>query len=431
MFLGISLYSPQIAELPQPSIEACQMTAAAKERASPLHYAKELGKRLEALGLDVHASEHERYLVLLQDAPGEIIDLGRPLRGSRIFGNEAIRRNIPVATDFTEFAAEHGLEDCMFWGIGLTGAKATADDLVSAMKTFNAKINIEFSELRKKHSFELLLIAIHPRFDHESGLFDLHAHFVCRVPIQHREAVNRRLLVKFSKTDLNTKPIRKAAAVATYSLWGIWRNKIMLTWPDHALKAAWSLTQHRFRLYRTAGAFAKWRACRRSTTDKSAKAIDKEEIKKNRMETAYDRPIVETGDRLISKVMVRYGGQKVAALLFEARPPAEPPCSGDTKNTAEEYTSTTIRTTQDFQSNVHQNRDQTNGLPLNALGAIQRSTARVFEGISTMWSKISHITTSAAQRIGLHNGKQRTAILNPQRPLGLAAFIRAVRRWRQ
>ena len=407
------------------------MTAAAKERASPHHYAKELGKRLESLGLDVHASEHERYLVLLQDAPGEIIDLGRPLRGSRIFGNEAIRRNIPVVTDFTEFAAEHGLEDCMFWGIGLTGSKATTNDLVSAMKAFNAKINIEFSELRKKHSFELLLIAIHPRFDHESGLFDLHAHFVCRVPTEHREAVHRRLLVKFSKTDLNTKPIRKAAAVATYSLWGIWRNKIMLTWPDHALEAAWSLTQHRFRLFRTAGAFAKWRACRRSTPDKSAKAIDKEEIKKNREETAYDRPTVETGDRLISKVMVRYGGQKVAALLFETRPPAEPSCSGDTKNAAEEYTSTTIRTTQDFQSTIHQTRGHTNSLPLNTFETIQRSTLRIFEGISSFWSKMNHITTSGTRTIGLRIDKLRKAIFNPQRPLGLAAIIRAVKRWRE
>lgn len=407
------------------------MTAAAKERASPLHYARELGKRLEALGLDVHASEHERYLVLLQDAPGEIIDLGRPLRGSRIFGNEAIRRNIPVVTDFTEFAAEHGLEDCMFWGIGLTGSKATADDLVSAMKAFNAKINVEFSELRKKHSFELLLIAIHPRFDHESGLFDLHAHFVCRVPTEHREAVHRRLLVKFSKTDLNTKPIRKAAAVATYSLWGIWRNKVMLTWPDHALEAAWSLTQHRFRIFRTAGAFAKWRACRRSTTDKSAKAIDKEEIKKNRKETAYDRPIVETGDRLISKVMVRYGGQKVAALLFETRPPAEPSCSGDRKNAAEVYTSTTIRTTQDFQSTVPANRDHTKSLPLKSFGAIKRSTVHIVEGISILWSKICHMTTSALGRIGLGIGKQRKSIFNPRCSIGLAAAIQATKRWKK
>ncbi|AKH99222.1 hypothetical protein IMCC20628_00498 [Hoeflea sp. IMCC20628] len=250
------------------------MTAAAKERASPLHYAKELGKRLEALGLDVHASEHERYLVLLQDAPGEIIDLGRPLRSSRIFAHEAIRKNAPVVSDFAEYSAEHGLENCMFWNVGLTGAKAAAEDLAIALKAFNTKINIEFSELRKKLSFELLLITIHPRFDMETGLFDLHAHVICRVPPEHREAAHRRLMSKFSKIDLNTRPIRNPAAAATYMLWGIWQNDIMLAWPDHALKAAWSLTQKRFRLFRTGGTFAKFRADQRSTSEKLAKVSD-------------------------------------------------------------------------------------------------------------------------------------------------------------
>ncbi|AKH99214.1 hypothetical protein IMCC20628_00490 [Hoeflea sp. IMCC20628] len=402
------------------------MTASANERASPLHYAKELGKRLESLGVDVHVSEHERYLVLLQDAPGQIIDLGRPLRGSRFFGHEAIRRNVPIVTDFTEFAAEYGLKNCMFWGIGLTGAKASADELVSAMKTFNARINIEFSELRKKHSFELLLIAIHPRFDLESGLFDLHAHFVCRVPSEHREAVHRRLLVKFSKTDLNTRPIRNAAAVATYSLWGIWRNEIMLSWPDHALEAAWSLTQHRFRLIRTGGAFAKWKACRRSAPEKMAKAIDKAKLKKNRQETAYSRPTVETGDRLLSKVMVRYGGKKVAAMLFEIRPTAEASCFADTVEAAEEYTSATIGTTQDSP-----NREQAKSPPLNAFEAIQRSTVRIYEGLSTFWSKISHMTASGKCRIELGISKQRKAILSLQHSPSLAAVIRELKRWRQ
>src|SRR5690606_20138247 len=103
--------------------------------------------------------------------------------------------------------------------------------------------------------------------------------------------------------------IRNPAAVATYMLWGIWRNDAMLSWPDHALQAAWSLTQHRFRLFRTGGAFATWRACRRSAApEKMAKVVDKAIIKKNREETVDKRQKVQTGDRLLSKVMVRYCG---------------------------------------------------------------------------------------------------------------------------
>lgn len=315
---------------------------------SPTYFARALGNRLDALGIDVHASQKERYLVLLQDAPGQIIDLGKPLRSSRIFGNQAIRKNIPVVADFGNFAQENGLEDCMFWGIGLTGAKATADDLVSAMKAFNTKINIEFSELRKKHSFELLLIAIHPRFDMETGLFDLHAHFVCRVLPQDREAVHRRLMSKFSKIDLNTHRIRNPEAVATYMLWGIWRNETMLLWPDHALCAAWSLTQHRFRLFRTGGAFAKWRASRRSPNAKLASAIEKATKQRNREETADNRQHVYTGDKLLSKVMIRRGGKKVAALLYEICAQSKDHPDGSTHNDNKPvYTSATIAVTQD------------------------------------------------------------------------------------
>jgi len=332
------------------------MTPHSTDTVSPTHYAKALGRRLDAIGMDVHASENERYLVLLQDSPGEIIDLGRPLRGSRIFGHEAVRRNIPIVKDFTEFAAEHELKNCMFWGIGLTGAKAVAGDLVTAMKAFNARINVEFSELRKKHSFEMLLIAIHPRFDMATGLFDIHAHFICRVPPEHREAAHRRLMSKFSKIDLNTNPIRNPAAVATYMLWGIWRNEVMLSWPDNALKAAWSLTQQRFRLFRTGGAFAKSRARGRSAPEKLAKAIDKAKVEKNRRETADKRTSLQTGDRLLSKVMVRYGGQKVAALLYEVVTPQKHQIVETSSLKADGvYTSATIRVTQESNPETAQN----------------------------------------------------------------------------
>ena len=87
--------------------------------------------------------------------------------------------------------------------------------------------------------------------------------------------------------------------------------------------------------------------------------------------------------------------------------------------------------TQDSQSTIHQNRGHTNNLPLNAFDTIQRSTVRIFERISSLWSKINHITTSGTRTIGLRIDKLRKAIFNPQRPIGLAAIIRAVKRWRE
>lgn len=367
---------------------------------SPLHYARELGRRFEAIGIDVHSSDSERYLVLLQDAPGQIIDLGRPLRSSRIFAHEAIRKNVPVVSDFAEFSVEHGLENCMFWNVGLTGAKAAADDLATALKAFNTKINIEFSELRKKHSFELLLITIHPRFDMETGLFDLHAHFICRVPPEHREAVHRRLMSKFSKIDLDTRPIRNPAAAATYMLWGIWQNDIMLLWPDHALRAAWSLTEKRFRLFRTGGTFAKWRARRRSEPTKLASTIEKEKIKKNREATSDKRQHVQTGDKLLSKVMVRRGGKKVAALLYETRhPQTHQADGGGNLDAVGMYTSATIRVTQGAKGSVQGGFCRTETPNLSPAKAAQRYVQRITDAIlqlkqrtvQTVRSRMRHI----------------------------------------
>jgi len=287
------------------------------DQSSPHDQAVALAQRLEAIGINPYQSEKERYLVALQDSPGEIIDLGRPLRGTRFFASHAVRKNRPVVEDFEAFAAEDGLNDCLYWRIGLPGAKAEATDLPDAMKRFNGRINIEFTELRKRFNFELLLLVVHPRYDSVSGLFDLHAHFVARVSPDNREAVRRRLMTKFSKTDLPDSPIRRGAAIATYMLWGIFRNKVMITWPDHALRAAWSLTQSRFRFVRTGGAFARWRASLRPPEQKLERKLGKARRARNRAETADPRKRVFTGDRLLSKVMVKVRGLRIAALLFE------------------------------------------------------------------------------------------------------------------
>lgn len=349
-------------------------------------HARELARRFERMGIDAFASQNERYLVLLQDSPGEIIDLGKPLRGTRIFGTHATRKNIPIVADFVAFARADGLTDCMFWCVGLPGHKATPDDLATAMKTFNCTINTEFSELRKRHSFEVLLIAIHPRFDHQTGLFDLHAHFVCRVPPDHREAVHRRLMTKFSKIDLRTAPIRNAAAVSTYMLWGIWRNKDMLTWPDHALQAAWSLTQHRFRFFRTGGMFAKWRSSRPASAAQSVPGLDKATIQRNRRDTAYSRQPVQTGDRLLSRVKVRYGGSKIAALLFEAQPMVPLNAEDVRKNGVPEYSSATIVVTQDATSANDGVLEERCGEPF---GPTQKATARPSGYTKSRFSRIS------------------------------------------
>lgn len=268
---------------------------------SPFANAMAVARRLVSLGINPFQSDAERYVVLLDGGGGEILDWGKPLRGSRFFEPNAIRKDRPMVADFEAFAKRYGLKDCVYWGVGLTGAKADPEDLDAALKSFNEKLNIEFSELRKSGKFEMLLLVIHPRYDDFSGLFDLHAHFVARVPPEHREAVKLRLRIKFSKTDFPDRAIRNAAAVATYMLWGVFRNDIMVQWPDNALRAAWKLTQSRFHFVRTGGSFRQWRASTVPVKDKAGSMVDDARKRSNRAETADTRQQVANSDRLLSK----------------------------------------------------------------------------------------------------------------------------------
>lgn len=286
---------------------------------SPFDYTQALAKRLVDIGINPFQSQKERYVVLLGD--GEILDWGKPVRGTRFFAPTAARKDRPLVKDFDAFARQSGMHDCVFWGIGIPCAKADPADLNAALKNFNDRINVQFSELRKSGNFEMLILVIHPRYDEFSGLFDLHAHFIAKVPKEQRDAVKHRLNLKFSKTDFPDHPIRNAAAVATYMLWGIFRNATMIHWPDHALKAAWQLVESRFRFVRTGGSFARWRASKAPVAEKAARSVDESQTRRNREETADPRQNVITGDRLLSKIMLTIRGVRMPALLFEAAPP--------------------------------------------------------------------------------------------------------------
>ncbi len=310
------------------------------DKMRPAMAARLVAGRLQRIGIDPHQSANSRYLVLLEDAPGEIIELGRPLRETRFFKPTALRRDIRTVRDIEAFANDHGHDDWLFWNVGIAGAKVTAEDLRNALADFNRRLNIDFTELRKRNGFELLMIAVHPRFDPISGLFDLHAHFICRVPEEHREHARRRLLVRFSKPDLPDDPVRNPAACATYMLWGVFPPEELLTWPDHALGAAWELTQSRARFVRSGGSFAKWKRSGRDPAFEASARAERARRRENRKSTMDPRRAAAHGDRFLAKVWASIAGKRVPALLFEYRSKSE----GEALGT---YPSATRSVTQD------------------------------------------------------------------------------------
>ncbi|MCX7321624.1 MAG: hypothetical protein NT113_19805 [Hyphomicrobiales bacterium] len=282
-----------------------------KATLSPTLSARRIADRLKAMGHDPFYSDRERYLVLLEDRPGDIVELGQPLRGSRLFKASALARDIAMVRDIEAFATKFPEDDWLYWNIGLTGAKAPVGGLVKAYGEFNRLINIHFTEMRRRNKFELILLVIHPRYDPVSGRFDLHAHFICKIPPEQREAARRRLLTAFSKADVPDGSVRNAAACATYMIWGIAPPEETIALPDDALSDLWRLSRAKARLTRTGRSFGAWRHAQT--------ACQEQDLPKQKRRTASSQPQSDQHDRLLAKTVATIKGKKVAALLYEKR----------------------------------------------------------------------------------------------------------------
>ncbi len=272
-----------------------------------------------------YASGVERYFVTLDDEAGEIIDLGRPYRGSHVFPTHALRKNVQVYRDFMAFAATQDTRDWRFWNVGLPNTKAAVGALGEELKRFNKVLNQELSELRKRKWVEVLLLCIHLRFDWPTGMFDLHAHLICHVPKETHDLASSRLFRKFSKIEAKDQSIRNLEAAVTYMLWGIIDPEKLVTWPQSAVEAVWKITTAKARLTRTGGRFAKWRREAREERKDPAAQEARRRKAENRAATAYERARLPSGDRVVARLSLTLNGQARDGVLIErARPSAMP-----------------------------------------------------------------------------------------------------------
>lgn len=286
------------------------------QKLSPTESARIVAARLEQIGCHPYYSDRERYLLLLEDRPGDVVEMGRPLRSSRLFKRSVLARDIRMVRDIESFAAACHNEEWLFWNISLTGAKASVGGLVEANREFSRLINIHFSELRRRNEFELILLVIHPRFDQLTGRFDLHAHIVCRIPPAHREAARRRLMTAFSRAHVPDDAVRSAGACATYMAWGICPPEEIIGLPDEALSDLWRLSRSKARLLRTGDRFAQWRRAARAAEEAERRKLG---LSKEKRRRGNPLPEPDGHDRLLAKVKATVNGKKVVAMLFERR----------------------------------------------------------------------------------------------------------------
>jgi len=229
--------------------------------------ARKIAQRLARAGAHPYADDRAHYVVLHGDREGEVVEFGPPLRAHRMFPTKTRSKAQRLATEFATYAAGEDQTDWRVWTIHNPSRKTAPDALVHDLKRFNRKINTVFTQLRTHCGFELLLLGVHIEFDHSTQLFDIHAHFVCKIATQEfREDARRRLMTAFSRTDTPDDGLRSPPGFANYAT-RTYKLARVVGWPNDALLAAWRLINQQFRYVRVGGAFADWRRRRRIPAD--------------------------------------------------------------------------------------------------------------------------------------------------------------------
>lgn len=309
--------------------------------------ARQIALRLARAGAQPYADDCEQYLVLEGERGGEVIEFGRPLRDHRMFPVKSQSKNNRLAEQFAAFAAVEDRSGWCLWTVCRPSRKTQINELEEDYRQFNDDINRVLTELRKRCEFELLLIGIHVRFDRNVGLFDLHAHFVCQIPMDRREEARRRLMTAFSRCHLPDNAIRSPQGVARY-ISKTFKLEEVVKWPKKAMLAAWNLGGKRFHYCRTAGRFAAYRRDNQPPVDPHQQKTTQEK-RGNREETR--RPDWEFQDRRLVRRAWRFGDQKIIGTLYRRAPSVPPQRPSDmhpqrSEAVAPSYPTTDTATTQ-------------------------------------------------------------------------------------
>jgi hypothetical protein len=321
-----------------------------QKKRSDYSYAREIAHRLVDVGVVPFKDGRVQYVRLHGAREGEKIEFGPPLRSHRMFSMK--RRSLIErrAREFSAFAAAADQTDWRVWAIHYPTRKTQLDAVVEDLKRFNALINNIFSRLRDSCEFQCLILGIHIEFDHTTQLFDIHAHFVCKVSAVDREKVRRLLMQAFSRTNLGDEPLRSAQAFARY-IEKTFKLANVVKWPIEALVGIWPLVDHKFHYVRTGGDFANWGRDKPPTT-RTAEQEQKAGKKKNRKDTRYTGNAWDYQDQPLVRKRWKIDGELVDGTLYRSAATASPKAPAPWASSTS-YPSALCTTTQSSIPNEH------------------------------------------------------------------------------
>lgn len=260
-----------------------------------------LAERLTQLGLDPYADKYQYYYIT---DDGEIGDLEKHLRDSRLFASKAAAHNAAMVNDFAAFAEEAGKADLVFWSVKFRLGKQPLGMLRQAVNAFNEDLNRSFTFLMRPRkecgfNFELMYLVLHPHFDHGTGMWDVHAHFIARVPRDRRPSVAAYLGSVFNDCDFDGfTSIRDVRSASSYMQFGIFDADEVARLPDAALAEIYTSLK-RAQLSRARGTFARWRGEKCAAPKKKLKTINPSE--------KTGRPVSDTDHQVVARITLKAG----------------------------------------------------------------------------------------------------------------------------
>lgn len=296
------------------------------KKRSDYSLSREIAQRLAHEGVQPFRDDRIEYVRLHGKREGAVYVFGPRLRSHRMFSMKRRADIERTAQDFAAFAADADQNNWRVWTVHYPSRKTELDALVEDLQSFNSLINNVFSQLRKRKdcNFEILLLGIHIEFDDTTGMFDIHAHFVCEMAADNREEVRRRLMMAFSRTDLPDEPLRSAQGFARYAEKTLKLDDVV-TWPIEALVGVWPLVDHKFQYLRTGGQFAAWRKENETTTPApTAEQEEKRRKRKNRRDTRYEGKAWDYRDQPQIRKKWKLGGEVLDGTLYLSAPTATP-----------------------------------------------------------------------------------------------------------
>lgn len=210
-----------------------------------------LANRLDGMGLDPWLPNIETWVFL---ETGETFDM-LPLREHWMFAGTAKKKAADYVKYFTAFAQQTDTSRFKGYVVRPTTGKGMRGQLHDRIREVSQVYENVMTAAVGDRIGRPIATFLHPRFDTDMQLWDVHLHIVIDVEPDQSEKMFNRICRNFS-TPRTIDPMNSVGAWVNYSATWTIDHRDIANWPNWAVDEFWHI--RRLQLHRKVGAFASY-----------------------------------------------------------------------------------------------------------------------------------------------------------------------------